>query len=1027
MNLFGFMTGKNSNEHSVPQRRLRFESLEERRVLATLAGFEFTGLPDTTVAGAPNSYLLTAVDEFGARILDYTGTVSFSSPDPQASVPVDYTFTVADRGDRTFSTTFKTAGIQELHVSDETAAIVGTTSMDVTNAALKSFVVSGFPGSVTAAETHSFSVEAVDTYGNTALDYAGTVSFSSSDSNAILPTDYTFTTEDLGTKSFEATLRNTGLNRSIIATDVATGFSGKQNNIVVENGPIRYASSTNIIYVEGVAATLSDIKHTVPLAPLEQIDPVAGIWKLDANILIVDGGSLRLHGTEIGGDVNELRMKSENTLDPHAISEIRADYGNIDIRSTKIISWDSVVAGPDTEYETFQRAFIRARSRVAEDGTLQESRMDIFDSEVGYLGYFGAEAYGLSWKVVGDAGLNFELYDQAAVYGDIHNSYIHHNYYGIYTYGAQGGVWRNNEVAHNVLYGIDPHDDSDFILIEDNYAHSNGLHGIICSVRCNGLTIRNNVSTNNDGHGIMLHRVVDNNLIEGNTTSNNARTGIVVFDGNNNIVRNNTAESNMHGIRLSMGSSDNVVEFNHTGNNLRHGVFLYQGSDPPRAGDDGKPKRNIIRNNNIYENGQTAIRILDSVDTTIEDNTETAPVGQAVRLQSKDGTNTVLKRSLIGANKELLVEGVGSSFMIDPVDNGSGVYEFTNHGVAEASAGATLKLQGSSAGRFTGNGTYRANAASVLVIGNGATISNTSLETTADGVLVTEDDATVELNNVAIDGSFQLGSNASAVIRGVVSGSGTFALSQGNNLELSLEGTDYGQIHTTANLQLGGTVTIADNLLNGVAPVAGQTIPIISTTGILTGTFANNTLQATIDGNRIDYSLQYGSNEVLLHVDAVSNITLDGDFNQDGTVDSLDLQVWREALGQLVQEGTGADANSNGRIDGGDYLVWLRNVGRTAPSTAVSSQVAPARATTTTAKLQPLTSSNLKPALSAHVLDLAFEEAEEEEESIEDPKLFASDSSEVIGKRRSQAQRAKLGSRYFLQQQQHQQQLQQLE
>ena len=256
-----------------------------------------------------------------------------------------------------------------------------------------------------------------------------------------------------------------------------------------------------------MAATLSDIAFIAPDAPLTLVDSVNAVWKLDANIRVVDGGSLMLHGTAIGGDVNELRLKSENTLDPNAFVEIRADYGQIDIQSTKITSWDSAANGPDTEYEVFGRAYVRARSRLSVDGTPLESRMDITSSDIGYLGYDGSEAYGISLKVVGDPGPGFELFEQADIYGDIRDSYIHHNYYGIYSFGAYGAVWSGNEVAFNVVYGIDPHDDSDWLLIENNFVHHNGSHGIIGSKRTDHLTIRNNMSSyNGTGHGIMLHQ-----------------------------------------------------------------------------------------------------------------------------------------------------------------------------------------------------------------------------------------------------------------------------------------------------------------------------------------------------------------------------------------------------------------------------------------------------------------------------------------------------------------------------------------
>src|SRR5258708_2875804 len=83
------------------------------------------------------------------------------------------------------------------------------------------------------------------------------------------------------------------------------------------------------------------------------------------------------------------------------------------------------------------------------------------------------------------------IFDQVQVRGDITNSHIHNNYYGVYTFGDQDGVWTGNEVDHNVGYGFDPHDDTDNLLIENNEVHHNGNHGIIASKRCDHVIVRN--------------------------------------------------------------------------------------------------------------------------------------------------------------------------------------------------------------------------------------------------------------------------------------------------------------------------------------------------------------------------------------------------------------------------------------------------------------------------------------------------------------------------------------------------------
>ena len=85
---------------------------------------------------------------------------------------------------------------------------------------------------------------------------------------------------------------------------------------------------------------------------------------------------------------------------------------------------------------------------------------------------------------------NLEVFDEVNVYGNIYDSDIHHNYFGVYTYGHEQGDWRRNKMHHNSQYGFDPHDDSDFLTIHDNEVYNNGNHGIIASKRCNGVSIQ---------------------------------------------------------------------------------------------------------------------------------------------------------------------------------------------------------------------------------------------------------------------------------------------------------------------------------------------------------------------------------------------------------------------------------------------------------------------------------------------------------------------------------------------------------
>ena len=101
--------------------------------------------------------------------------------------------------------------------------------------ALARFAVSGFPSPQTAGVAGSVTVIAQDQFGNTISNYAGTVRFTCTDPQAVLPANYSFVAGDYGTHTFSAgvTLKTAGT-QSITVLDVATPSStGTQSGISV--------------------------------------------------------------------------------------------------------------------------------------------------------------------------------------------------------------------------------------------------------------------------------------------------------------------------------------------------------------------------------------------------------------------------------------------------------------------------------------------------------------------------------------------------------------------------------------------------------------------------------------------------------------------------------------------------------------------------------------------------------------------------------------------------------------------------
>ncbi len=184
--------------------------------------------PTTATAGAAVTVTLAARDAFGNIATGYRGTVSFSSNDPQATLPAGYTFTAADSGVHTFASgvTLRTAGGHTVTAADAGNGLTISASLTVSPAAASRLEV-GTPASSTAGVAFDVTVAARDPFGNLATAYRGTIGFGSNDPQATLPAAYTFTAADGGLHTFPggATLRTAG-GRNVTASDSVAGLSG---------------------------------------------------------------------------------------------------------------------------------------------------------------------------------------------------------------------------------------------------------------------------------------------------------------------------------------------------------------------------------------------------------------------------------------------------------------------------------------------------------------------------------------------------------------------------------------------------------------------------------------------------------------------------------------------------------------------------------------------------------------------------------------------------------------------------------
>jgi CSLREA domain-containing protein len=102
--------------------------------------FTISGAPGAITAGTATTFTVTALTATGSVATGYTGTVHFTSSDPKAVLPADYTFKTADNGTHTFSMTLNTAGTQSLTATD-----TATPGITATLAPITVYAATGVP------------------------------------------------------------------------------------------------------------------------------------------------------------------------------------------------------------------------------------------------------------------------------------------------------------------------------------------------------------------------------------------------------------------------------------------------------------------------------------------------------------------------------------------------------------------------------------------------------------------------------------------------------------------------------------------------------------------------------------------------------------------------------------------------------------------------------------------------------------------------------------------------------------------
>jgi hypothetical protein len=121
------------------------------------------------------------------------------------------------------------------------------------------------PANATAGTAFNITVTAVAQSGATATGYTGTVHFTSTDSMAVLPSDYTFTTADAGVHTFSGVILKKSGTQTITAADtVNSGVTGSATTSV------KAATATHFTLLASTKTPKAGTPFTITITALDQ-------------------------------------------------------------------------------------------------------------------------------------------------------------------------------------------------------------------------------------------------------------------------------------------------------------------------------------------------------------------------------------------------------------------------------------------------------------------------------------------------------------------------------------------------------------------------------------------------------------------------------------------------------------------------------------------------------------------------------------------------------------------------------------
>lgn len=311
------------------------------------------------------------------------------------------------------------------------------------------------------------------------------------------------------------------------------------------------------------------------------IDDPGWLGEVLPGVFLLRASLVQSEGTVL--DVRAPRVTQVLLADLPAVS-LAGNRASATFDGVTVTSWNEAAGAPDTGLID-ERPYVRYQNG---------GRLDIARSRFEYLGSDRTSSYGVVWR--------------RGTAGTVSDSAFEHNFFGMYTYETSGIRFERNVVAHNVRYGIDPHDSSSNLVFVENDVHDNGSHGIIFSRFVHDSVVQRNRSHDNGGNGIMMDAGSGRNLVEDNVVTDNAGEGIVSSSSADLTIRGNRVSGSEVGIRFSGVGADRIVAEDNTVLDVATGFKVYD-----------RAMTATIRDNDV-QRASVAAMLLDADGARLHDN-----------------------------------------------------------------------------------------------------------------------------------------------------------------------------------------------------------------------------------------------------------------------------------------------------------------------------------------------------------------------------------------------------------------------